>query len=143
MRQQVDLRMQAHQKRRAFEAKVRALAANLHQEKEPTVNRPRMDTYVPPSVPPSEDLWVRIVEDVAKKYQVTIRHLMNPGKDKRLVRARWEMFYRMHVEVGLSLNEIGRRTGKHHTTVMHGVRRYKQEKARASQEDTARQPLLD
>jgi len=139
MIQSTDLRVQAHQRRRAFEAKVRALAANVCQENEPVVNRPRRIIPVTSSVTYLKPLWMRIVEEVAEKHQVTIRHLMNPGRDIKLVRARWEMFYRLHTERGMSKNDIARRTNKNHTTVMHGIKKYKQELEREPQKDAAGQ----
>jgi hypothetical protein len=139
MREQVDLRMQAHQKKRAFEAKVRALAANVCQGNEPVVNRPRRIIPVTTSITFLKPLWMRIVEEVAKKHQVTIRHLMNPGKDAKLVRARWEMYYRLHTERRMSMNDIARRTNKDHSTVLYGVKKYKQEMERESQKDAAGQ----
>ena len=51
MREQVDLRMQAHQKKRAFEAKVRALAANVCQGNGRAVNKPRSITPATISAP--------------------------------------------------------------------------------------------
>jgi chromosomal replication initiation ATPase DnaA len=139
MREQVDLRMQAHQKRRAFEAKVRALAANVCQGNEPAANnfcRTASDTTPSTFLKP---LWMRIVEEVSEKHRVTIRRLMSPGRGPRFVRARWEMYYRLHTERKMSMNEIARRTNKDHTTVMNGIRKYKKELERETQKDAAGQ----
>ena len=140
MREQVDLRMQAHQKKRAFEAKVRALAANVCQGNGRAVNKPRSITPATISAPFLRPLWMRIVDEVAEKHQVTIRHLMTPSRDVRHVRARWEMYYRLHTERRMSMFDIARRTNKDASTVLYGVKKYKQEMEDESQKDAAGQP---
>ena len=143
MREQVDLRVLAHRRKQDFEAKVRAIAANVDQS--PSAERCPRKTVVPirPPIITYEAPWRKVLREVAEKHGVLRRILLSPDKSIVAVRARWELFYRLSTECHLSLGEIGRRIGRDHATVLYGIRKFKQEMERASQEDTARQPLLD
>ena len=139
----VDLRAEANKRKRDFEAKVRAIAAEVEQK---AVVKEEMKKALLVPMPPFfvyQHPWKKILEEIAEKHGVPKRILLSTDKSVAAVRARWELFYRMNTECHLSLAEIGRRVGKDHSTVLYGVRKYKQEMERASQEDTARQPLLD
>lgn len=65
--------------------------------------------------------WVPLAREVAAKHGVTTRDMLSGYRTARLASARWE-FWSLLADRGVSLAEIGRRTGGyHHTTVMHGV----------------------
>lgn len=56
----------------------------------------------------------------AANHGTTIPRVMSQSRYKRDVQARWELWRRLH-EDGFSFSRIGRWTGRHHTTVMHGL----------------------
>jgi len=68
--------------------------------------------------------WRRIADEVlASREGITFMDLISPRRNKEIVAARHEVFYRCRVETALSLPQIGRRMGgKDHTTVLHGIR---------------------
>lgn len=72
----------------------------------------------------------QIALEVAKKYidlGVTYSQLFSPQRSKEIVAARQECFYRCGTETRNSLPAIGRYFGgKDHTTVLHGIRKYKE-----------------
>ena len=135
----VDLRVVAHRKKKEFEAKVRALAANVDQS--PAAERRPRKAVVPirPPIIIFEHPWRKILRQVSEKHGVLKRILLSTDKSVVAVRARWELFYRLSTECHLSLGEIGRRVGRDHATVLYGIRKFKQEMERESQEDAARQ----
>lgn len=67
------------------------------------------------------DGWRPIAEDVARRHSVAVRDMLSGWRSPALVVARQEFWWRLR-ERGVSLAEIGRRTGGyHHTSVRHGV----------------------
>lgn len=65
--------------------------------------------------------WMSIAEQVAAAHGVAVKDMLSGSRVPRLATARWELWFLLH-ERGISLAEIGRRTGGyHHTTVMYGV----------------------
>lgn len=77
--------------------------------------------------------WHPIAADVAKRHGVTVADMLSGWRTKVLRDARWEFWFLLS-QRGVSLAEIGRRTGGYdHTSVMHGVRQWA---ARIEQEST-------
>lgn len=71
--------------------------------------------------------WKKIVLDVCDKHKITVGQIMSNQRAKHIVAARFEAFYRLSTETKFSLPKIGKLFGgKDHTTVLHGVRKYKQ-----------------
>lgn len=68
----------------------------------------------------------RELDEVARVYGVTIGKLIEKNKHPSLVRARWVAMLALHFG-GLSYPEIGRRLGRDHTTVLHGLRMAKKD----------------
>lgn len=69
--------------------------------------------------------WKRIMHEVAEKHRVTVGEIKSSNRAQHLVRARYEVFYRLRTETDMSLPAIGRRCGgRDHTTVLHGIRKY-------------------
>lgn len=63
-----------------------------------------------------------IIKAVALKHGVTVNDIKGPFRQKALVDARHEAFYRLRTETTLSYPSIGRYVGdKDHTTVLHGA----------------------
>jgi chromosomal replication initiation ATPase DnaA len=65
-----------------------------------------------------------IIEEVCRKWGYTITDMRSARRDKRIVVARHELFWRCRHETYRSLSEIGRFLNKDHTTVLHGISRY-------------------
>lgn len=57
----------------------------------------------------------------AANHGVTIAQIMGEGRQRPIVRARWEMWERLYRD-GLSAASIGRMTNRDHTVVLHGIR---------------------
>lgn len=67
-----------------------------------------------------------ILKECAEKHGVSINEMISSRRFKNIVAARMEFYYRAKTETSASLPEIGRSCGgKDHTTVLHGVRKYK------------------
>lgn len=66
-----------------------------------------------------------IIEMTAKKYRVSVAEIKGHRRDKFIVKARHECFYRLSKELGYSLPQIGKMLGgKDHTSVLSGIRRH-------------------
>lgn len=73
--------------------------------------------------------WSSILREVSAKHNIDARTLLGSARYRDAVLARNEAFYRIRHEVRvnnepMSYPEIGRRFGKDHTSVIHGVRRH-------------------
>ena len=63
-----------------------------------------------------------VLQTVAKCRRLTVDDLKGPSRRAYIVRARWEAM-RLLRERGLSLPAIGLMLNRHHTAVLHGLRR--------------------
>jgi chromosomal replication initiation ATPase DnaA len=72
-----------------------------------------------------------IVERVAQARGVTVRELYGSSRVGRVARARQAAMLALHQTGRYSLSEIGRLLGRHHTSVMHGVKAAARRAARA------------
>jgi chromosomal replication initiation ATPase DnaA len=52
---------------------------------------------------------------------ISIEALMGPRKDRLAARARWAIWLVLYDDLGWSLNAVGVRFNRDHTSVMHGV----------------------
>lgn len=59
---------------------------------------------------------------LCRKYDITVRALRGPRRDKDITLIRREVCRVLHRDVGLSMAEIGRRLNRDHTTIMHALR---------------------
>ena len=89
------------------------------------------DSY--PKVPPATTIppihpnarWpgaMLIVGGVAKLYGITTAAMLGHSKTALLCRARNHAWHNLRTNMGMSYPEIGKLFGRHHTTVMPGVR---------------------
>jgi len=79
----------------------------------------------PEMMPPPVPLWKQIVIEVAERERIPVLDLMSDFREKHVVAARAEIFYRIRHECGLSYVEIGKRMGnRDHSTVIWGCRRH-------------------
>jgi chromosomal replication initiator protein len=65
----------------------------------------------------------RIIQECARKHNVTVVEMLSIRRKKGLVVARQEAMYRLYAETSFSLPQIGAALGgRDHTTALHGVR---------------------
>lgn len=88
---------------------------------------------LPDNPRPPPPTLAEIVAEVAALHGVTVEELMSPSRETRLVLARWEAMWRMsqvywgHKSLPrYSSQQIGRFFGRDHSTVLHGVRKYRE-----------------
>lgn len=78
----------------------------------------------PVVIPPTpRSLISPIVEAVATAFGATAGHIVSASRRKPHCRARFACYLLASVRCKLSLNQIGKRIGRDHTSVMHGLRR--------------------
>ena len=63
-----------------------------------------------------------IMLQVARKHHVSIPMLIGDARRANIMAARREAAGRMHMELGMSLAQIGRRMRRDHTTILHMIR---------------------
>ncbi len=63
-----------------------------------------------------------VIKFICTKYGIKPTQLKGPKRDAYLVKVRQITMYILHIEMGVTLNEVGNQLGgRDHTTVMHGV----------------------
>ena len=84
------------------------------------------DFLVFPPLPRTGALkWRDIVDEVCAKHNVSVTEICGEQRTRGVVAARYEVFYRLSKETGMSLAQIGRHVGERdHTTVLYGVRKH-------------------
>lgn len=70
--------------------------------------------------------WMRILHAVAAKHQVGVDEILGNSRRRMIVEARFEIFYRLRVDLAFSYTRIGQLMKKDHSTVMHGVSKLRQ-----------------
>lgn len=69
--------------------------------------------------------WKRIALEVCDKHRISFNEIISPRRDRRIVAARHEAFWRCRGETILSYPQIGMKFGgRDHSTVLHGIRAY-------------------
>ena len=71
---------------------------------------------------PSASRVERYAAEAAAAHDVTPEDVMGTGRTVPFVRARWEVWKPLSDE-GFSLYAIGQAVGRHHTTIMHALRK--------------------
>jgi len=74
--------------------------------------------------------WRRILREVAAKHGLTVDEVRGQQQGRKNAKARQEFYYRCSKETTLSKAGIGRKLGKDHTTVIHGIRQHEARIAR-------------
>jgi hypothetical protein len=72
----------------------------------------------------NDPAWALIAREVAAKHHVSRMDMESPRRDKEVVAARQEVFYRLKNETLMSLPAIGRKFKRDHTTVIYGIRKH-------------------
>lgn len=70
--------------------------------------------------------WVRILHAVANHHQIDASEIMGKSRRRSVVMARFEVFYRLRVELAYSYPKIGKLMKKDHSTIVHGVNKVRQ-----------------
>lgn len=73
---------------------------------------------------PSMPNWLRITAEVGARHKLTVKVLTSPSRNRKVVMARNEAFWRLREEASLSFPQIGMKFGRDHTTVLHGYRQH-------------------
>lgn len=68
----------------------------------------------------------QIVDEVCKKHGLMEIALRRDVRYTEYVHARWETFYRLHTELGMSQSQIARYFNRDHSTIHHGLRKYEE-----------------
>ncbi len=68
--------------------------------------------------------WKTIALDVCSKYGVSMLDLLSHRRDRQIVKARYEAFWRCRVETTMSLTQMGTRFNRDHTSCLHGIRKH-------------------
>lgn len=108
------LRLEAEKNARRIEAVARAREA---MEALAAV----VDVPIVPVIP----VWRLIAEEVCIKHGVNMNDLISHRREANIVKARYEAFWRCYRETSMSLPQIGHRFDRDHTTVLHGLRKYR------------------
>lgn len=70
---------------------------------------------------------LEILQEVALEHRVFIEQIKGQSRNREVVAARFECYYRMYTELGYSLPMVGIACGgKEHSGVMHGIRKFKE-----------------
>lgn len=67
--------------------------------------------------------WLRVLHAVAKHHNVDASEILGVSRKRHVLHARFEVFYRLRVDLNLSYMKIAGLMKKDHTTVLHGVNR--------------------
>ena len=68
--------------------------------------------------------WKEILRDVCAKHKIHPEAVTGKSREAPLVLCRREVYYRLRMELGMSLSQIGLKLNKDHTSVLYGVREY-------------------
>lgn len=101
-------------------------SANPHSQAyrmaEELINSPRL-----PPIPglvltePGAVRWMRIMHAVAKQHGVGAADIMSQSRRRHIINARFEVFYRLRIDLGMSYMRIAALFNKDHSTVIHAV----------------------
>lgn len=67
-----------------------------------------------------------LINEVARKHQISPAEMLSKRRNRYLVRARWEAMWRMNKDLCWSLPQIGKVFDCDHSTVHHGVKEHQE-----------------
>ena len=70
--------------------------------------------------------WMRILHAVANKHGIDASEILGRSRRRIVIEARFEVFYRLRVELAFSYLKIAHLMKKDHSTIMHGVNKLRQ-----------------
>lgn len=65
--------------------------------------------------------WMRILHAVAAYHNVDVPEILGRSRKRHVIQARFEVFYRLRVDLNFSYTKIAGLMKKDHSTVLHGV----------------------
>lgn len=65
--------------------------------------------------------WMRILHAVAKNHGVAASEILGNSRKRHVINARFEVFYRLRIDLAMSYTKIGTVFHKDHSTILHGV----------------------
>lgn len=92
---------------------------NPHYPKLPPI--PGLVLYEPGAV-----RWMRILHAVARLHGIEASEILGTSRKKHIINARFEVFYRLRIDLRMSYTKISQLMKKDHTTVLHGVTKFRQ-----------------
>jgi hypothetical protein len=138
--QNIDWFAHARERKLAFELKTRQAARALAERKAlPPPPPPVIPELVVVEQPKPEPVkvslvfeklidyrppWRIVAQEVCAKHKITLKELQGVRRFKKYSDARREVYWRLRSELRMSLLDIGRKMGKDHTTILHGLRVY-------------------
>lgn len=69
---------------------------------------------------------LHVVALIAARHGLTAADLLGRDRRDHVARARWHAWYQLRRQFGSSLNQIGRLFRRDHTTILYGLRRFRE-----------------
>lgn len=69
--------------------------------------------------------WMRVLYAVAKHHKIDAKEIVGISRKRHVIQARFEVFYRLRVDLNFSYNKIAGLMKKDHSTIIHGVNKVK------------------
>jgi hypothetical protein len=70
--------------------------------------------------------WMRVLHAVAAYHRIDPSEILGTSRKRHVAQARFEVFYRLRVDLNLSYSKIAGLMKKDHTTILHGVNRMRE-----------------
>jgi chromosomal replication initiation ATPase DnaA len=74
----------------------------------------------------------KIIEEECNHYGITLPEFLGVSKNGFFVAARWKAWFRLQTELGWSANRIAGLCNREHTTVSHGLSKYRDGQKKAT-----------
>lgn len=92
------------------------------------MGRSTLNYYAIPGLKIKKVRFQRIITAVAEHYQISTRHMMSKDRHREYVLARNMCFYILQKYFKMTLKEIGGAFNRDHTTAIHGIRMFHQDR---------------
>jgi chromosomal replication initiation ATPase DnaA len=70
--------------------------------------------------------WMRVLRAVAAHHKISPSEITGKSRKRHVIKARFEVFYRLRVDLNFSYPKISQLMTKDHSTVLHGVNKVRQ-----------------
>jgi hypothetical protein len=70
--------------------------------------------------------WMRVLRAVAAHHKISPSEITGKSRRRHVIKARFEVFYRLRVDLNFSYPKISQLMKKDHSTVLHGVNKVRQ-----------------
>lgn len=70
--------------------------------------------------------WMRVLRAVAKHHRVAPSEILSASRKRHVTQARFEVFYRLRVDLCMSYEKIAGLMKKDHTTILYGVNKMRE-----------------